>query len=807
MFRHHLILILSLTFSFSLFSQSYIQGTVKDSSGVPVPVCSVLLLQAKDSIVLKKSLSDEKGEFIFQVIPNGSYILEVTHVGYASHFSEILKIDSISRLTVGPVIMSRSLSNLQEASVSADRPTIEFKNGVIILNTENNPLAAGNTVLELIKKLPGVLIDGQGNITVGGKSGVRFLIDGRLQQVPVSQLLTMFGSMSAESISSIELIRNPSAKYDAAGTAGLINIIPKKIKVKGFNMNISESDSYGQRFRTNSGTGLNYKSDKVTLFANVGYFDRHLLDNNIANRTLYGIGVPQYIDLSGQTGTSRWGVNFRGGLEYTPAAKTTIGFTVSGGPTTSLTNASSTTSVINDQYLNYNYLVSNTSNSEWFNSPSAVVYIIQKIGKKGAELSLSADYTNYTYNQTSSNANVFLDIHGIQIDSMLGYKNINALNFKIYTQKLDFSQKLTKSLNLEAGLKSSFVNNSSNALLESNNAAGNKYFVDSTFSSIYDYKEKIFSGYITLNKTIGKMSIQAGVRAEQTDIKAVNKYNSFLLNDNYFNLFPNAAITYKLNAKNSLQLTYGYRIDRPNYDQLNPVYVFNSELNYSTGNPQLKPQYSHNITFDYNYNNFIINSLNYTHISNSIYNFSYTDSAQVLIDTVFNFASRNILSYTLMIQKQIRKWYNMQFSGLLAYSNYRGSVNNYNGNSSSLIFFTTLNNEFYLPGNYKLQFTVKYSTPYKDGIQSYAHRETFDFAVQKKFLKNKLNAVAGVYDIFHGDYSPLTSNLPGQYYYSSIRTDSRRGFVSLIYRFGNMRITRKHDDSQDEETKRIKKEN
>ncbi len=656
---------------------------------------------------------------------------------------------------------SKDSVQLREITVTAFQPVFEYKKGSIIMNVENNPLASGSTILELLKMIPGIITDAQGNLTLNGQGSVGIMLDGRLQQVPMAQLITRLSSTSADAISSIELIKNPSAKYDAAGVGGLINIATKKVKVKGFSGGLFENLSYGKQWGTVSDVSLNFKSDKLTVFTNVNYWYRDIITETVFDRSFFNTERSE-LRMKGKREAFNSIVTLKAGLEYELGRNTTAGFNASYAPGNVNGFGKARTDIASDHVLSYRYLDNITHNKEYYNDPSANLYILHNFDTNGTQLKLSADYTDAAYRLDNRNENRFLDAEGTEAALLAAYKNTQRLHFRVFSQKLDFTKMLGKSLLLETGVKSSFVRNISEAAVQQNVPGTQDYYTDSMFSNTYHYKEQILAGYVNLSRSFGKLNAQAGLRGEQTNINGSNKTNGYEINRRYFNLFPSLNLDYKLNEKNSLQFSYGYRIERPPYDQLNSYRIFKDPLNYSTGNPALQPQYSHLVTMDFNHNNFISTGISYMHTRNSVYQYSFArEGSAISIDTLFNYASRNTLTYTVFIQKQLSKWYQVQTSLSAIYSDRKGTIFNMDGNFSTLGFYGFVNNTIQLPGGYRLQLNGNYHSGVRDGIQQYSGVGSLDLAVQKKLFNNRLSVTLGVYDLLYTNYSRVTTDLPG----------------------------------------------
>lgn len=784
------------------FAQPGINGTVQDTTHAPLLYSAVALMDTMGIQVIKGTITDEHGAFTMVPPAVGRYVLRVSHTGYAPYVSGVLSVDSMP-LNAGTIVLRSADNGLAELAVKAQRPVIEFKDGRIILNVEHDVLASGNTVLELLKRLPGVMVDAQNNVTVNGRGGVGFMLDGRLQQIPAAQMVNLLSSMSAESVASIELIKNPSAKYDAAGTSGLINIITKKVRLHGVSGNIFESAGMGKRTGSVSAFSLNYKTNKLTLLTNSSYANKDVLVENDMSRTLNAAVGNTFINVDGRSESLTSVLNFKGGLEYTPTERTIIGINVTDGPNTSNEFTRLNTHIDGVNPLGYNYLTARGYNPERYNNPSAGVYAMHIFDTAGTQLKFSADYTDFMDHYSGLNRNMFYN-NITEAAPMLAYNNHINLDFRILTQKLDFSRMLSKTISVEAGEKTSFVQNDNNSSVDRNDPGTEVYHTDTNYANRYNYKEQILAGYVNITKSLAKGSLQVGLRGEQTDINAVNKANNYTFEQHYFNLFPNLSIDYALSQKNSVQFSYSYRIDRPAYNQLNPIKVFNDALSYSAGNPELKPQYSHKLNAELSHGSHLHFSVAYTHTNNSMYNYSFTKpGTQTNVDTTFNFAFSDQVVLGAFAQYQPAKWYNMQVMANGMYGNRKGIIDGVNTTNGTLALQANMNNTFTLRENYKLQVNANYTSPYYDGIQRYGQRASVDVAIQKKLLKGKLNATLGVYDIFYTDYATYSSSLPAQYYYYTMHADTRRLRLTLNYRFGNMKIDRKvNEDSNDD---RIKK--
>ncbi len=769
----------------SAIAQCHIKGAVTDTSKTSLPFVPVGLLNAKDSTVYKGAVTDQSGNYCFENIRKEFYLLKISTIGYQDYYSEQIPFDSTEVITVPSFTLRSNSTNLKEVGIVAFKPTVEFKKGTVILNVENNLIAKGNSVFDLLKQLPGVTVDAQNNILVNGNGGVRFLMDGRLQQLTDAQMVDILNSMSAELINSIELIKNPPAKYDAAGTAGLINIVTKKAKVKGFNGSVSGAYSQGKRERGLATLTLNYKNNKLSTFSNFNYGYNHFYDVSKYKRTLQTNGETNIFTDNGRTNNYRKSVNFNGGLEYEFTPKTMAGLYITDNFNHGRPVGGGTTDLQGNAFI-YNYFNYYSNETQNFNSPNFTFTLLQKLDTLGSQLQLSSNYVAFTGVDNKRIENHFYAVDHSEILSPTAYTTNVSSKANVFYQKVDYTKVLKKDFSIEAGVKGSFlrINNGAQYIIE-------RIVSDTSYQNNYTYIERIYAAYTTLSKTYKKTDVSLGLRAEQTDIDGQSRTSTFALIRNYLNFFPSTSLTYRMNPTNTLSGSYSYRIKRPDFDRMNPAKVYNDEINYNVGNPTIKPQYTHALTVNHTFLSLITTTLDYARTTNFMYWYSYTKpQSQVNVDTTFNFHLRNDYTLSIFIQKQI-KWFNFKFYGSMMYHDYKGSVNEVVANSATTQFYTSINTEFLLPENFKVQVYGFYITPFRDAIQLYNPVSSVNVGINKSLLKGKLDMTLGIFDLLYKQNQSLTNDLPGQSYYISNLSDTRRVRLTISYKFGKMHIEQK----------------
>lgn len=786
--KKHLLLISLSLIGVNALAQNYIKGIITDSSKAPVSFCAMTLLNAKDSSLVKGNVSNDKGEYIFESIKSGSYCIKFSNVGFKACYSPTFAVDSLSQIELAPQVLKNEGVNLKEVSVAVYKPAIEFKKGMVVMNVEDDQLAKGNTVLELLKRIPGVIVDAQNNITINGIGGARFLIDDRLQQMPAPQVIDMLAGMSADAISKIELIKNPPARYDAAGTGGLINIVTKKAKVKGYNGNIAFGCSQGQRFRFGPSGSFNYKSNKLSIFSNLSYGNWDNLNRQQLDRNLIVNGKTETIRSRGTMEGFMRVFSGSGGIEYDITKKTVIGFYVNGNNNNDHYLTNTETDISNGADFNYSKLMYTVKEKFNISSPNYNLSILQKIDSTNGQIKLNVGYNNMLETQEKINENHFYDAGNSEVAPASNYNTFIKRDFKVYTQKLDFNKTFKNKLSLESGLKTSFVDNYSNSELQFSNQSTGLFVGDTIIYNIYKYKERILAAYTTVSRSWQKIGFSIGLRAEETDIHANDLRSGYTFSRNYFNVFPSGSIDFIFNKKNAITAAYSYHIDRPHYGMLNPVRVFNEQLNYGVGNPELRPQYTHNVTLDYNYNQFITLSAGADKTKDFTFWYSYTpDSSKVNIDTIANLPDRNNGYISLSVQKRI-KWYSFQTYGVVMYRTFKGQLHGEDVSSETTNYYCNLNQEFYLPKDFKIQVWAGIGSAFKDGPQTYHERSAIHISLHKAFLEKKLNVTLSFFDVLYKDYMSYSTNFSNQNFYWRDTFDTRRIRIMINYRFGKMRI-------------------
>jgi outer membrane receptor protein involved in Fe transport len=591
-----------------------IVGQVTDGNQKTVEAATISLLRAKDSSSIKFSMADKTGHFQFENVPLGNYLVSVSAIGHTKGYSEKIEINetqnSVSLKTIELVPQAKAMSGV---TVTSTRPLIEQKIDRTVVNVEASVTNVGNSALEVLEKSPGITVDKDGNISLKGKEGVMVTIDGRPTYLSGLDLANLLRNMQASQLDQIEIMTNPPAKYDAAGNAGVINIKTKKNKQFGYNG--SANIGYGQWHypKVNESLNFNYRKNKVNFFTNLGH-------NFGQNKGTIAINR-KFLDKNFEQTTRRRNDNntFNGkiGLDYFAGKNTTFGIVFNGYTSDQNRMNGTATDILNTKTgLIEKQKGISAETQEWKNF-STNLNFRQVIDTTGKELTADLDFIAYNSKNATSLLNFYFD--GADAATFRPDTLVGSLpqNIKIYSGKMDYLHPLKKGARFEAGIKSSMVKTDNNAGYDS--IINGNLVHDLGRSNYFIYEENINAAYANISGPLSKKwNGQLGLRLENTNAKGNQATTNEKFNRHYTQLFPTAYLQYVANKNNSFVLNYGRRIRRPNYQSLNPFLSFLDRYTFQQGNPNLRPQFSHNMELSHTFKNLLTTTLNYSRTTDII---------------------------------------------------------------------------------------------------------------------------------------------------------------------------------------------
>lgn len=804
--KHIIVLIFLSLCGFYSFAQNTAQvsGQVNDENKKPLPAATVLLLNAKDSSLAKTAITAASGNFKMISVKPGSYLLSATSIGHTKNYTSKFSIADGQEYTAPSLMLSQSSASLATVTVAAKKPMIEVRADKTVFNVESSINAIGSNAFELLQKSPGVSVDKNDNISMQGKNGVKIYIDGKPTQMGGGALAAYLRSINSADIESIEMITNPSAKYDASGNAGIINIRLKKNKNYGANGNIATGVGFGHTPKYNNSLSLNYRNKKINLFSN--YSNNFGKTRNLFN--LYRVQSDTIYDQHSINRNDNTSHNVKAGMDYYVNTKNVVGVMV----TANFTDGTSTTSskaIISPENTHLPTRILYASN-DLPGSRNNVDYNInyRYADTTGKELNIDADLVNFRRTGTSYQPNYYrTPMTDILLESRI-YRNNTPTDIDIYTAKIDHEQPFQKG---KLGFGGKFTDVQTKNTFDFYNVYNNTNVKDPDRSNKFNYDENVKALYVNYNRPLSKKTtVQAGVRMENTKSEG-NLISNTSQTDgnvkrNYTDFFPSGAITYMLNQKNTLNLSYSRRIDRPSYQDLNPFENKLDELTYQKGNAFLRPQYTNTFQLSHTFLYKYVTSVSYSHIKDFFAQIIDTLQNKSFL-TQKNLATQNIYSLNISAPITITKWWSAfaTFNGY--HSAYRadfGAGKTINVNVDAFSIYTQQSFSVKKGPTFELSGFFNSPTVWGGTFRSKA-LGFVDVGVQQKVLKGAGNIKLSFTDVFHTLRWKGISDFGGSHLEASGNWESQQLKINFSYRFGNklVKAARQRKASAEDENKRL----
>jgi hypothetical protein len=792
----YIILIITLFYGQS-FAQGKIQGKILEKVDVPASFATVALLSVKDSSIIKGRVAEDNGTYIFEKIPFGNYKISITHTGFKKKFSDEVQLSNSNLEVIIPeMTLQEDAKVLSEVVVKAQKPLIEQAGDRMIINVENSILSTGNTGLEVLKSLPGVRTDAGGALSLRGKSNVMVMVDGKIISREVAS--TLLENLQGDNIVKVELITNPSAKYDAQASGGILNIITRKGLAQGLNGGFRLGASQGRHGRVNTGMNFNYRKESLNLYGGYDYryTERFREESDLTDYRQTTTGEQRK---SQSNSFSTGGLNaMKLGLDYAISKNHTLDLLAEGsfykydnridGEMSFQRNNTNIDSTLTSR---------GTPNGDirLMNYSAAYKGILDSLGK---EISVTASYIDYLGNGRQNFSSQTYTPERKAIGSLYQFRNYTPSSIQVFTAQADYSQPLSKTAKIEVGARLSDTKSDNKNLQE--------LFVDNAWKNVgnnqTNYLEKVLAGYISYSKKFGSIKSQIGLRAEQSNINL----KSFV-DTTYLNFFPSFSLEKKFSDDYTLNFSYSRKIDRPAYEDMIPFSVIYDKYTANRGNSKLKPQYSNVFELSASLKSWII-ALNHTQISSPITEFMDIDyKTRRMTTTIINFNDKNSTSLNITIPINITSWWqsNNNILGIfntLLLKNYLGSdykANWFTANINSV-------NTFTIGNGLSAEMVAYYQAPETDGLYNISATGSVDLGLKKTFADKKATIQIGFKDIFLTqpyyigiDYSTIKT-------YGYNKSDTRRISINFTYKFGKKTVkgSNEMDKKNDGEAGRLK---
>ncbi|MEN0046787.1 MAG: TonB-dependent receptor [Bacteroidota bacterium] len=793
----------------SLFSQSAIlKGILQSPDEEAIIFANAALYNTSDSSLVTVATSDEAGVFRLKDLQAGSYFLEVSYVGFIDIRQENIQLTADQQLDLGILSFVASTVELNEISITAQRAMVEIKPNRTVFNVEGTVNSVGSDAISLLRKAPSVTVDNNDNISVLGRAGVLLYVDGKRLPLTGQELSNYLQSLPAEQIDRIDIITNPGAKYEAEGNAGIIDIRLKKDENLGANGSITATASQGRFVKANTNISGNYRNQLMNIFLNAGVGHSESFNNMDLRKQQNGISI---IQANRIFNNQNYG-NLRLGTDFFLGKNHTLGFLVENRLFYGMRKDDNRTSLaqLTSPFKIDSILIANNRTDETRKQNTYNLNYRFDNGK-GRTLNIDLDYGRYKNESNRFQPNQYFNVEETQILTEVINTFNTPTNIDISTFKVDFEEKIFGGV-FGIGSKLSQVI-SDNTFLVFNVVDGNSSRNDRS-SNLFNYEENVYAGYINFTRPLSKKwNFSAGLRAEQTDVFGdlqvfLSELQQPPVDLNYLNWFPSAGLTWQVAPQHSLALNYGRRINRPDYNILNPFNDRLSEISYQKGNPFLSPEIVNNIelgyTLAYRYNF----KLGYSKTLNQITRLIAPDKSDPRASflTWENLANQTTISFNVSAPVQISKKWNAYFNASTSYLDNQADYGD--GAIVDVQAFTYTifqQHTFNLPSKFQAEISGYFAGPgVWGGVFRYESNWSLDIGLQRRFLQEKLNVRLSASDLFYQTGWDGVSSFNGLVSSGRGRWDSRRVGLSLSYNFGNQKVkSRKRKTGLEDEAGRV----
>jgi hypothetical protein len=788
--KHLLYLLTSMSISIISLAQSggRVTGSIKDGGNQTViDAATISLLKTKDSSITKVALTDKDGNFIFENVKDGSYMVLATSIGHSKVYTKSFQLSSEQKqFDAGVLQLELVNKNLKEVVVTSKKLFIERKIDKTVINVDAAISNEGSTAMEVLEKSPGVTVDKDGNISLKGKQGVLIMLDGKPSYLTGPELANLLKTMPSNMLDQIEIMINPSAKYDAAGNSGIINIKTKKNKQKGFNGSINFAYGQGVYPKTNNSLNLNYRNGKFNLFGTVSAnYRENFQQLNIKRKYKNADGSLNAI-FEQTSNEMRYNHNYNAkiGADFYASKNTTLGIVLTGFTTPSSQTGDNVSYLKSNTGVVDSIVSADRSETQDWKHGAINLNFRHQFDTTGRELTADLDYLTYNSrrDQVFSNTS-YTPVWSVKNADMLNGELPSLIN--IYTGKIDYTHPLKSGLKIETGLKTSFV--------ETDNTAGYYTVVGLNKTPDYEktnkflYKENINAAYLNMNKQVKKWGLQAGLRLENTNYQGHQFGNpqreDSAFKKSYTGLFPTMFVSYNANPKNQFGFSYGRRINRPDYEDLNPFLFFLDKYTYGSGNPFLRPSYAHTFEVSHTFNQWLTTTINYAN-TKDLFNETFEQKGYATIVKQGNFGRSNSASISTTAQVPVQKWWTSIIYSELNYNDYNGLLNGEDLHVKGVNYLININNQFKFNKGWSAEISGFYRTKGIDGQIIIQPMGQLNAGVQKQVFKNKGSVKLNVRDILYTMRTKGNINFQRTEASFYQERDSRVATISFSYRFG-----------------------
>lgn len=726
---------------------SKISGTVVDQSGTPVPFANVALIATDGQGLVDGAVSDEEGRFLIESIKTAKVQLVVTSIGFSTYTSEAFDMKPGMIKDLGKLTIEDEMTGLDEVTVQSTRPEIIIEPDKTVVNVEGTVMAEGSNALDVIGRSPGIYVDQDGIINLNGRAGVVVMINDRQTYMSATDLANFLRAMPADNIKSIEVINNPSARFDAEGSAGVINIRLKKNTVDGVFGNVQAGGQYNGFWAPIGGVSLNVKKGKWSSNADLNY-------NHYANLNELDIernfdvteGVSHFLQESRIKQRNK-NLFFNGATNYEINENHNIGLNVQASDFNNKTTNPSLTAIQTPGVAEITYLDSYNDSDGGGNRFFGNLHYGGNLDTLGTKLTADVDFTRMNSDSQSllSTSTWAGDDPSIAENGNL--KTLNDMYYNIFTAKVDFVKPLGKGT-LETGVKGSWVKSDNN--LDLSLSVEDGPYEPSPNSNHFIYHENVLAGYVSYKGKISeKLSYQAGLRGEHSNIEGNSVTLDQINKQDYFNLFPSAFLQHKVSENYQIVYNANRRITRPNYRLLNPFVYYIDPLTTERGNPNLTPQYSNNFEMNHVVKGTYQFTVGYSETTDAFMQvFIQDDEARTTTTYTDNFDKTRNANFRAIVPVQLKEWWGTSNMVQVNYNRYKSQIGDDYLDNEQTSFMVRSQHNLNLPKGFKLELVGMYLGPQIWGQGEIDGFGWVDAGVTKTIMDDKLTIAVNATDLF-----------------------------------------------------------
>lgn len=757
-----------------------------------------------DSSLVKIALTNSAGIAEFETVPFGSYLVRVSIVHHRLYYSDQLTLGPDNQTQTIHAELTKIAAEMQGVTVSAKKPFVQRLTDRIVVNVENNIISAGSSAMDVLERSPGVRIGQNDLISLAGKPGVIIMINGKNVPMSGEELGNYLRSLPSSVIERIDIITNPSARYDAAGNAGIIDIRMKKDQKLGANGTFTAGYGQGRYPKANTGGTFNYRSRKLNIFGNLNYSYAKHFNNLVTKRYFYNNGA--YTGSYDQDNLIYRVFNSsvaRLGADYFVNKKTVVGVLLTGSRFLTDRYGDNASKVLDQNNTKQSSFNTRADGEENYKNYVVNFNLKHTFDSTGRELTADFDVAGYYRDWESFFSTGYFDANEVPTQPLFRARTNQQGFTGINTLKVDYVHPLQKGAKLETGIKTSFVR--SNNDVRFFNRSNGAEVLDSSQSNSFRYKENINAAYLNFSKEWKKFSLQLGVRAEQTNVETYQVFDKSAFDTTYLRLFPSAFFNYKPSENNTIGISVSRRIDRPGYNQLNPFRIFVDPSFYAAGDPLLKPSFTWSYELSYTRKQLNV-SLAYSRTINpwTIVLIPSESNPRVTIQTPVNYDRFDYYGMNFNLPVRITEWWSTINNGNVYVARNVGYI------AKTAVNSTTLNAQF--STNHTVTFgkgwTSEVNFTFDSGNNTGFMKDRFYWilgaGIQKSLFARKGTLRFNITDILYRQWPQFRSIYTNYREYLYAKRDTRVANITFTYRFGKNTVTqaRRRTTASEEERRR-----